>query len=132
MGAGRRRVLTEHQAEKMKERKSDIPALYNDLSQSNSQLPLQFTTQNSLEESINNEKFSSTKKENIINELEDISFAGRILKETNSEDPIVEQFQEVNDDIDIKKEKRKSARTKKKKKKKKPPKKKKKKKKKKK
>ncbi|XP_037792042.1 telomere-associated protein RIF1-like [Penaeus monodon] len=55
-----RRVLTEHQIERMTERRSDIPALYSDLSQSMSQavLPTQFSSQNSFEESssVNTEK----------------------------------------------------------------------------
>ncbi|XP_064115698.1 telomere-associated protein RIF1-like isoform X2 [Macrobrachium nipponense] len=57
-----RRVLTEHQIEKLKERK-DIPALYSDLSQSASQiiLPTQFASQQSFEESILNEATNSKK-----------------------------------------------------------------------
>ncbi|XP_042219297.1 telomere-associated protein RIF1-like [Homarus americanus] len=49
----KRRVLTEHQIERMTERRSDIPALYSELSQAVSQdvLPSQFASQNSFDES---------------------------------------------------------------------------------
>lgn len=57
-----RRVLTEHQIEKLKERR-DIPALYSDLSQSASQIiiPTQFASQQSFEESILSEAPNSKK-----------------------------------------------------------------------
>nr|XP_045624808.1 telomere-associated protein RIF1-like isoform X2 [Procambarus clarkii] len=61
----KRRVLTEHQVERMTERRSDIPALYSELSQAVSQdiLPSQFASQYSFEDSsVDMKKGSSFKK----------------------------------------------------------------------
>ncbi|XP_042870341.1 telomere-associated protein RIF1-like isoform X2 [Penaeus japonicus] len=62
-----RRVLTEHQIERMTERRSDIPALYSDLSQSMSQavLPTQFSSQNSFEESSTNNSNEKSKEKKL-------------------------------------------------------------------
>ncbi|XP_068244137.1 telomere-associated protein RIF1-like [Palaemon carinicauda] len=74
-----RRVLTEHQIEKFKERK-DIPAMYSDLSQSASQiiLPTQFASQHSFEESILSEASNSKKllPENEKSSSKQLTFTG--------------------------------------------------------
>ncbi|XP_071537913.1 uncharacterized protein [Panulirus ornatus] len=61
----KKRVLTEHQIERMAERRCDIPALYSELSQAISQdmLPSQFASQSSFEESASEEPVGSLLKE---------------------------------------------------------------------
>ena len=62
---GKKRPLTEHQKEIMKQRKDDIPALYSELSRDDSEsisIPTLFQSQSLTEEDLNSEKEKENKK----------------------------------------------------------------------
>ncbi|KAK8725168.1 hypothetical protein OTU49_010733 [Cherax quadricarinatus] len=124
--SSKKRVLTEHQIERMSERRSDIPALYSELSQAVSQdlLPSHFASQNSFEESSaidmkgspfkkpDKNKSSSidlevsargSKGENSTDDqpgVEELSFSGKFATENSGNQPSVKNEESCREKLD--------------------------------